>query len=75
LERGFVGVPARLVRPAGRVHRRTPVLVETAPEPRTGRCDTGRPLCGKTARFYAAGWRCDDHIPRDRPREETPRAQ
>ncbi|GHC44284.1 MULTISPECIES: aromatic ring-opening dioxygenase LigA [Streptomyces rochei group] len=27
-------------------------------------CDTGRPLCGKPARFTTAGWRCDDHRPR-----------
>ncbi|MGA4964461.1 hypothetical protein [Streptomyces pseudogriseolus] len=28
-----------------------------------GACDTGQPLCGKPARFYAAGWRCDKHKP------------
>jgi len=38
---------------------------------RTGRCDTGRPLCGKPARLYAAGWRCDDHIPRAYTRPAT----
>ncbi|GAA2732120.1 hypothetical protein [Streptomyces nogalater] len=27
-------------------------------------CDTGRPRCGKPARFYAGGWRCDEHRPR-----------
>lgn len=27
-------------------------------------CDTGRPLCGKPARFTTAGWRCPDHLPR-----------
>jgi hypothetical protein len=26
-------------------------------------CDTGRPLCGQPARFYPAGWRCDEHRP------------
>jgi hypothetical protein len=26
-------------------------------------CDTGRPLCGAPARYYAAGWRCDEHRP------------
>jgi hypothetical protein len=33
---------------------------------RRGKCDTGRPLCGKTARWYAAGWRCDEHRPTSR---------
>jgi hypothetical protein len=31
--------------------------------PVPGTCSTGRPRCGKAARFYAAGWRCDDHRP------------
>jgi hypothetical protein len=35
----------------------------TGPDTHTGRCDTGRPLCGKPARFYAAGYRCDEHKP------------
>ncbi|MFF9284839.1 aromatic ring-opening dioxygenase LigA [Streptomyces griseosporeus] len=27
-------------------------------------CDTGNPRCGaRPVRFYAAGWRCDDHRP------------
>ncbi|MEU2426966.1 hypothetical protein ABZ619_39140 [Streptomyces sp. NPDC007851] len=34
-----------------------------AEESTGGRCDTGRPLCGKPARPYAAGWRCDEHRP------------
>lgn len=34
------------------------------PRPASGSCDTGRPLCGQPARFYAAGWRCEDHRPR-----------
>lgn len=33
------------------------------PRPKPGICDTGNPTCGKPARFYAAGWRCDDHRP------------
>jgi hypothetical protein len=45
-----------------------PVDVVDAPvEPprytQRGKCDTGRPLCGKTARWTAAGWRCDEHRP------------
>lgn len=28
-----------------------------------GKRHTGRPPCGKTARFYPAGWRCDEHRP------------
>ncbi|MFD0032497.1 hypothetical protein ACFVJK_30370 [Streptomyces sp. NPDC127172] len=28
-----------------------------------GECETGRPLCGMTARLYPAGWRCDKHRP------------
>ncbi len=35
-----------------------------APPAKPGTCDTGRPLCGKPARLYAAGWRCDQHTPR-----------
>lgn len=33
------------------------------PRPVPGVCDTGRPKCGERARFYPAGWRCDDHRP------------
>ncbi|MFF7308122.1 hypothetical protein [Streptomyces sp. NPDC008137] len=33
------------------------------PPPAPGICDTGRPRCGKPARFYPAGWRCDNHRP------------
>jgi hypothetical protein len=33
------------------------------PQPVPGICDTGRPKCGKPARFYPAGWRCDKHRP------------
>lgn len=33
--------------------------------PAPGICDTGRPLCGQPARFYAAGWRCEGHRPRN----------
>ncbi|GAA2732222.1 hypothetical protein [Streptomyces nogalater] len=44
--------------------------VETPAEPprymRRGKCDTGRPLCGKPARWYPAGWRCDEHRPSSR---------
>ena len=28
-----------------------------------GRCETGRPVCGKTARLYPGGWRCERHQP------------
>lgn len=31
--------------------------------PPAGFCDAGRVRCGKPARFYPAGWRCDDHRP------------
>lgn len=34
----------------------------SANDPGAG-CDTGRPRCGKPARFYPAGWRCDEHRP------------
>lgn len=27
-------------------------------------CDTGRPRCGRPARFTPAGWRCEQHRPR-----------
>jgi hypothetical protein len=37
-----------------------------------GRCDTGRPLCGKPARPYAAGWRCDEHRPASLTRSAPP---
>ncbi|MFE5037066.1 hypothetical protein [Streptomyces sp. NPDC056683] len=43
---------------------------ETPAEPprymRRGKCDTGRPLCGETARWTPAGWRCDKHRPSSR---------
>ncbi|MFJ5973563.1 hypothetical protein [Streptomyces sp. NPDC093060] len=26
-------------------------------------CGTGQPICGKPARLYAVGWRCDIHNP------------
>ena len=35
----------------------------TLPRPAPGVCDTGRPKCGKPARFYPAGWRCGKHRP------------
>lgn len=28
-----------------------------------GRCSTGQPRCGKTARLFPCGWRCEDHQP------------
>lgn len=31
--------------------------------PAPGICDTGQPRCGQPARFYPAGWRCDNHRP------------
>lgn len=27
-----------------------------------GRCSSGNPVCGRPARLYASGWRCEDHI-------------
>ncbi|MFD8200023.1 hypothetical protein [Streptomyces sp. NPDC059701] len=42
------------------------VQAQRAPSPSppaSGVCDTGRPRCGAPARFYPAGWRCDDHRP------------
>jgi hypothetical protein len=44
-----------------------PPRLPTAPAiPRVipGICDTGQPKCGQPARFYAAGWRCGQHVPR-----------
>lgn len=41
----------------------------TAPQPpivrppTPGQCSAGQTPCGKPARFYAAGWRCDQHSP------------
>jgi hypothetical protein len=29
-----------------------------------GACGAGVTPCGKPARFYAGGWRCDEHKPR-----------
>ncbi|MBL3664459.1 hypothetical protein JL475_00165 [Streptomyces sp. M2CJ-2] len=39
-------------------------VAPATPHPTPGICDTGRPLCGQPARFYAAGWRCEGHRPR-----------
>lgn len=36
-----------------------PVLKPIVP----GECDTGRPRCGKKARLYPGGWRCQEHQP------------
>ena len=43
----------------------TRITVTPPPRPKVTpyQCDTGRPVCGNPARLYAAGWRCDDHIP------------
>ncbi|MFD7922600.1 hypothetical protein ACFV3R_25650 [Streptomyces sp. NPDC059740] len=27
-------------------------------------CETGNPKCGKKARLFAIGWRCQEHSPR-----------
>lgn len=40
------------------------LVAPAIPRPVPGICDTGRPKCGKPARLYAAGWRCDQHTPR-----------
>lgn len=34
--------------------------------PIPGACGAGQPSCGKPARFYAAGWLCDEHRPGSR---------
>lgn len=39
-------------------------IAPTNTRPTRGVCDTGRPLCGAPARLYAAGWRCEQHVPR-----------
>lgn len=39
------------------------LVAPAIPRPVPGICDTGRPKCGKPARFYPAGWRCDEHRP------------
>lgn len=36
-----------------------PALPPTIP----GRCDTGRPVCGKPGRLYPCGIRCKEHTP------------
>lgn len=36
-----------------------PVLKPIVPH----ECDTGRPRCGKKARLFPGGWRCDKHRP------------
>jgi hypothetical protein len=52
-----LSVPIRVARDASRP------IAPTIPRPIPGICDTGRPKCGKPARLYAAGWRCDTHKP------------
>jgi hypothetical protein len=39
------------------------LVAPAIPRPVPGICDTGRPKCGKPARLYPAGWRCDGHRP------------
>jgi hypothetical protein len=43
--------------------RRITVTPPPRPKVTPGQCDTGRPVCGKPARLYPAGWRCDGHVP------------
>jgi hypothetical protein len=52
-----LATPPREAGPAS--HLVAPAIPRTVP----GVCDTGRPKCGGPARFYPAGWRCDDHRP------------
>jgi hypothetical protein len=44
----------------------TPAAADPARFITRGKCDTGRPLCGKPARWTTAGWRCFEHRPRSR---------
>ena len=39
------------------------LVAPAIPRPVPGICDTGQPKCGKAARLYPAGWRCDGHRP------------
>lgn len=45
-----------------------PAAITPPPYPKTTpyKCETGRPVCGKPARLFAAGWRCPDHLPSTR---------
>jgi hypothetical protein len=43
--------------------RRITVTPPPRPKVTPGQCDTGRPVCGKPARLYAVGWRCELHNP------------
>lgn len=43
--------------------RRTAPLSRPTYRLAPGRCGSGHPLCGRPARFYPAGWRCDQHPP------------
>jgi hypothetical protein len=42
-----------------------PAAITSAPYPKNVpfQCGTGRPVCGRPARLYAVGWRCDIHNP------------
>lgn len=41
------------------------VVITPPPYPKNvpGECGTGRPVCGRPARLYAVGWRCQVHNP------------
>lgn len=42
-----------------------PAAITPPPYPKNtpNECGTGRPICGRSARLYAVGWRCDIHNP------------
>jgi hypothetical protein len=42
-----------------------PAAIVPPPYPKTTpfECATGNPICGRPARLYAVGWRCDIHNP------------
>jgi hypothetical protein len=43
--------------------RATDLAAPAITPPVAGECDAGSAKCGRPARLYAAGWRCDDHKP------------
>ncbi|MER5472534.1 hypothetical protein [Streptomyces sp. NPDC002685] len=64
---GSLGLTLTVDAPATPAPARTPTrsfpMAPAIPRPRQGMCDVGSPRCGHAARFYAAGWRCDEHRP------------
>ena len=43
--------------------RRLTITPPPFPKATPGFCETGNPWCQQPARLYAAGWRCDKHVP------------